>query len=78
MERGGMTLKGLLARAPAEAQAIKVADLIHNTSSIVERDPDFARAYMREKEALLDVLVLADPTLRRRALDQVASYARMC
>lgn len=63
-----------LARAPAEAQTIKLADLIHNTESIVARDPDFARVYMREKELLMDVLVLADPTLRRRALGQLADY----
>ncbi len=63
-----------LAGAPARAQTIKLADLIHNTASIVEHDPEFARVYMREKELLLDVLLLGDPTLRRRALDQMADY----
>lgn len=60
-----------LAKAPARAQTIKVADLIDNTASIIERDPKFAVVYLAEKAALLDVLTLADPTLLRRARSQV-------
>lgn len=63
-----------LADAPAAAQTIKVADLIHNTASIVAHDPDFARVYMREKELLLEVLGRADPLLRARAQAQLRAY----
>lgn len=53
-----------LARAPDWVQTIKVADLISNTSSIVQHDPGFARVYLAEKAALLDVLTGADAELR--------------
>jgi (p)ppGpp synthase/HD superfamily hydrolase len=44
------------AKASPEAKTIKLADLISNTKSIVQYDPDFARVYLREKERLLEVL----------------------
>ncbi len=52
------------AAQPADVQTIKVADLISNTCSITEFDPNFARVYLREKVALLEVLRKADPRLR--------------
>lgn len=60
-----------LAEAPAEAQTIKLADLIDNTSSIVEHDPKFARVYLREKQALLAVLTKGSATLRAVATAQM-------
>lgn len=36
------------------AQSIKYADLIHNTSSIVQHDKNFAKVYLQEKKQLLD------------------------
>ncbi len=45
-----------LAAANADVQTIKLADLISNSRSIIERDPDFARVYLREKVALLRAL----------------------
>ena len=63
-----------LSRAPAAAQSIKVSDLIDNTASIVERDPDFAVTYMREKALLLPLLTRADEGLRRRAAELLAAY----
>ena len=42
-----------LADAPAEAQFVKVADLVDNTRSIVEYDPSFAKVYLVEKQNLL-------------------------
>ena len=62
------------AAAPAEAQTIKVADLIDNTKTIVEYDPGFAVTYMREKRLLLDVLTKADPALLAIAEGQVRAY----
>lgn len=62
-----------LALAPAPAQTIKVADLIDNTKSIVLHDPSFARVYLAEKHALLDVLTDANPALLKQARDMVAA-----
>lgn len=56
-----------LAQVSAEAQTIKVADLIDNTSNIVEHDPDFAPVYLAEKRELLKVLTKADARLLGRA-----------
>lgn len=64
------------AAAPAAAQTIKLADLIDNTSSIVSHDPDFAKVYLKEKAALLDVMCLGDPALRKRALMLTAKAAQ--
>lgn len=55
------------ALASPAAKTIKLADLIDNTASIVERDPNFARVYLREKALLLEVLREGDPTLYERA-----------
>ena len=48
-------------------KTIKCADLISNTSSIVQYDPGFARVYLDEKEALLPALEGADERLLARA-----------
>ena len=61
-----------LAKAPSWVQTIKVADLISNTSSIVQHDPKFAALYLEEKRLLLDVLDKADPRLMQVARNQVA------
>jgi (p)ppGpp synthase/HD superfamily hydrolase len=56
-----------LARSSSEGATIKLADLIDNTSSIVRYDKGFARAYLKEKELLLDVLKHGNPDLWQRA-----------
>lgn len=56
-----------LARSSPDGATIKLADLIDNTSSIVEHDKDFAKAYLREKEALLEVLKHGNVELWQRA-----------
>ncbi|WP_247455277.1 HD domain-containing protein [Bradyrhizobium sp. 174] len=53
-----------LAIAPWEAQGIKCADLVSNTSTIVKHDPGFAKRYLPEKRAILEVLTRAPPALR--------------
>jgi (p)ppGpp synthase/HD superfamily hydrolase len=63
-----------LACAPGWVQTIKCADLISNTSSIVQHDPKFAAVYLEEKRALLAVMTKADPRLLRLAEEQ-ACYA---
>lgn len=55
------------AAAPAEAQTIKLADLLSNTKSIVEHDEKFAKVYLEEKRLLLDVMTKGDPTLMAEA-----------
>ena len=59
------------AEAPADAQTIKLADLIHNTKSIEKHDPHFWKVYKQEKIALLGVLTKGDITLRKIAQQQV-------
>lgn len=56
-----------LATISGLAQTIKLADLISNTKSIVERDPDFAKVYLREKAAILDVMNRGDARLYAQA-----------
>lgn len=56
-----------LSASSGDVQTIKCADLISNTATIVEYDKDFARYYLREKRALLMVLVNADKPLRTLA-----------
>jgi len=60
-----------LAACSSWIQTIKCADLISNTSSIVEHDPKFAVVYLEEKRMLLDVLTKADPRLRAIAMDNM-------
>lgn len=61
-----------LSQAPGWVQTVKCADLISNTSSIVQHDPKFAVVYLEEKRLLLDVLTNADPRLRELARQQAA------
>jgi len=55
------------AMAPAEAQTVKLADLIANTRSIVAHDKAFAKTYLEEKRLLLEVMTKGDPTLMMEA-----------
>ncbi|MGI9504857.1 MAG: HD domain-containing protein, partial [Geminicoccaceae bacterium] len=45
-----------LSKSSPEGASIKLADMIDNTSSIVENDPEFAKVYLVEKRDLLGVL----------------------
>jgi len=59
------------AAAPAEAQTVKLADLISNTRSIVAHDEKFARIYLEEKRLLLAVMHKGDSTLMAEARKHV-------
>lgn len=59
------------AQASIEAKTIKLADLIDNTVSIVEHDPEFAEVYLEEKAELLKVLTDVNSTLFKIAVNQV-------
>lgn len=50
------------------------ADLFYNSSSIVQRDPEFAKTYMREKRDLLEVLKDGNQELYDRASEIVSNY----
>jgi (p)ppGpp synthase/HD superfamily hydrolase len=59
------------AEAPAEAQTIKLADLISNSKSIMAHDPKFAKVYLEEKRLLLDVMTRGDAGLMAEARKHV-------
>lgn len=65
-----------LSRASWMAQTIKVADLMDNTVSIVERDPDFAYRYLPEKAMLLNVMKAALPEIREPAIKMLHDRAK--
>lgn len=62
------------ASAPADAQTIKVADLIDNSKTILKFDPDFAKVYIVEKQKALEVLTKADPRLIAIANKLIMDY----
>lgn len=55
------------AQCSSAAATIKLADLIDNTRSIVERDPEFAKVYLEEKRLLLEVLTHGNDAMWRTA-----------
>lgn len=61
--------------ASPKAKTIKLADLIDNSRSILERDPEFAKVYIHEKQLLLEVLTDGDPGLFTMAADIVNGYS---
>lgn len=62
-------------KASPQAKTIKLADLIDNTRSIVERDPAFAKVYLSEKALLLEVLYEGDQSLWQMANHQCNTLA---
>jgi (p)ppGpp synthase/HD superfamily hydrolase len=63
------------ADAPAEAQTIKLADLISNSKSIVQYDPEFAKTYLAEKRLMLEVMTKGDPGLHALASSYIVTGA---
>lgn len=77
LERGTRAERKALARtrlavAPDWVQTIKCADIVSNMASLWLHDPQCAIRTVQEKEALLDVLIHADPGLRALAMEQCA------
>ena len=60
-----------LAKVSKAAKAIKIADLIDNNKSIVEEDQNFAKVFVPEKEALLEVIGDGDAALAAIAHKQI-------
>lgn len=67
-----------IADAPKSVKTIKLADLIDNSKTVVERDPGFAKIYMNEKRLLLMVLSDGDLGLFTMAVDIVEKYYLAC
>lgn len=63
-----------LANAPYEVKSIKLADMIDNSTGIIQHDPAFAVKYMKEKSALLEVLKDGDYMLHIIAQAIVDDY----
>ncbi len=63
-----------LKKASYLGKTIKLADLIHNTGSIVECDKNFAKVYMREKQRLLEILLDGNKILLEKANNLVKDY----
>jgi (p)ppGpp synthase/HD superfamily hydrolase len=70
-----------IALAGAASQTVRLADVISNTRTIVAQNPSFARTYVPEKAALVEVLTKGDPTLRalaRKTVDEaLAALAQL-
>jgi hypothetical protein len=64
------------AQASPRAKTIKLADLIDNCRDICRHDPSFARTYLAEAAALLEVLAEGDAALYQLAQRSVADCAR--
>ena len=58
-----------ISKQSAKCKTIKLADLISNSSSILQHDQEFAKVYLKEKLLLLDSLVEGDSVLWHQARD---------
>jgi hypothetical protein len=65
-----------LAAAESRAKTVKLADLIDNCQDIAKHDPQFARVYLREMAALLEVLHEGDSRLYDRATRVYNEWAK--
>ncbi len=65
-----------LAQASKRSKTIKLADLIHNGVDIVNHDKKFARTFLQEMQALLDVLADGDVTLLKRARNLILKSSK--
>lgn len=62
------------AEACADAQNIKMCDLIHNGQNIQAFDPNFAKVYRDEMRLLLPLMTKADDSLRAQLETILAAY----
>lgn len=60
-----------MAKISWDAQSIKLADIIDNLPSITENDPGFAKRYIPEMEALVEVLQFGEFNLLMKAREVV-------
>ena len=67
-----------LSSIKGDYKTVKCADLIDNTSSIVKHDKDFARIYLKEKEAVLQVMEGANPEILAKAWQALEEAKKEC
>lgn len=60
-----------LATISSTAQTVKYADISHNAFSIMQHDPKFAKVYLKEKLAAVEVMQAGHPQLRYICLKQL-------
>ncbi|CAB4161014.1 HDc domain containing protein [uncultured Caudovirales phage] len=73
--------RNVLANKSADAQTIKLADIISNLNTIdlaFQCDPAWAKMYLEEKIDLINVLTKGDPGLRKRAASIAAEGVLKC
>jgi (p)ppGpp synthase/HD superfamily hydrolase len=73
--------RAIMANAPADAQTIKLADIISNLSGIdiaLECDPAWTKMYLEEKVDMINVLTRGDATLKKRAASLAAEGILKC
>lgn len=63
-----------LAGISNRGKTIKLADCIHNSISITKYDPNFAKVYMREMQALIPLLSGGDEVLFERTNRMIIDY----
>lgn len=63
-----------LSLAPPMVKTIKLADVIHNSGSILEHDPKFAKVFMREMTVLVAALEGGHPELHATAMSIIEGY----
>lgn len=73
--------RAVMANASADAQTIKLADIISNLSSIdiaLECDPAWARMYLEEKIDMINILNNGNQDLKKRAASIAARGVLKC
>jgi len=69
--------KNHIAKASPNGKTIKLADLLSNLKNVAEKDPEFAKVYMREKRNLLEVLEnSSSPALYWEVNNLITEYFR--
>jgi len=63
-----------LADAPAAVKTIKLADIFHNTPTIIKHDPAFAKTYVAENKLLLEALDGGNKKLFKKVEDMLYNY----
>jgi (p)ppGpp synthase/HD superfamily hydrolase len=67
-----------LAGASQKAKTVKLADILHNVPDIIRNDPGFARTYVAEKQAVLEVLIGGDENLYAAAKQIIDGFLASC
>lgn len=62
-----------LAKAPDAVKTIKLADIYHNTPTILKYDPEFAKVYVAENRLLLEALDGGNKKLFKKVEDLLYS-----